>query len=98
MQSIRQAIALSALSLALTACATRSSPAPDVHPVRIAPALCAKPSPEPKIPDDAGIPVAVTEAEKAALTAFLGWTQTVLDWSRAGWSRAERTAASEACR
>jgi hypothetical protein len=84
-------------ALALTACATHPAKTLEVHAIRLNPALCAKVQPEPRLPDAAGLPAAVTPAEKEALRAFLTWTADILDWSRSGWARAEKVVASEAC-
>lgn len=70
----------------LTACATPSSqPPPPVEqpaPEAVDPRLCADVAPEPRLPDGAGLPQPVGEAEAAATELFLGWTQAVLDWGR----------------
>lgn len=44
------------------------------------------------LPDDAGIPVAVTDAEKAALTAFLAWAHQLWDHDAALVTRVDKTA------
>jgi len=84
------------LSLALASCATR--PAPDsVAPLRLDPAACVTPAAAPKLPDGAGVPVAVTPEERVALSLFLNWTAQVVDWGKALADRQAKTAASTAC-
>ena len=83
--------------MALSSCATRSSPLPDVHPLRLAPDLCAAPAAEPPIPDAAGLPQPVTDTEKAAVTAFLNWVADLGDWGRQLQARAAKTTASAGC-
>lgn len=83
--------------MALASCATRSSPPPDVHPLRLAPELCAAPAPEPPIPDAAGLPQPVTDAEKTAVTALLNWVSDLGDWGRQLQARAAKTAGSAGC-
>lgn len=48
---------------------------------------------EPKLPDDAGLVQAVTDAEKAAQSAFLTWAAEYTDWGRALKVRAQRAKA-----
>lgn len=93
MSQIRRAAALLGLSLALTSCAGLSSHLPDLHPQRPPPEVCAAAAAEPRLPDNAGLPVAVTDAEKAASAAFLSWVGQLGDWGRALKARAEKTAA-----
>lgn len=87
--------------MALTSCGTPSKPGldqPQVAPKHLPAALCAKPEPKPQMPADAGIPVAVTDQEKAVTDAFLNWVHGLGSWGDALADRADRTAASEACR
>ena len=65
------------------------------NPPLLPPSVCVEVRPEPVLPDDAGLVAPVTEAEKDATRALLGWQALVLDWGREGWSRA-RTA-RESC-
>lgn len=47
------------------------------------------------LPDDAGIVQPITDAERDASRAFLGWVDEVLDWGRVNADRAET--ARKAC-
>ena len=77
-------IALCALSLALTACATPSSLQP--APIAPDPRLCAPLKPEP--PVQGGIVQPATDEERAATEAFLNGEAAARDWGRQGWARA----------
>lgn len=79
------------LSLLLTNCATPSSP--DIHAARPPPEVCAAVQLEPRLPDDAGIPVAVTDPERVATASFLAWVAQLGDWGRAMKGRADKTVA-----
>ena len=87
--SIRKA-ALCAISLALTSCATPSSPD------RLSPSLCTTVQRAPALPDGAGIVQPVTEEERSATRAFLNWVAEVVASDNRNADRAER-AAKEGC-
>lgn len=95
--SVRPAATILA-ALTLAACTHTQSPTPSVHPVRLAPSLCSVPPQEPKLPDSAGLPAPVTDAERDAMQAMLGWVALEVDWARSLLARTERVVASEACR
>jgi hypothetical protein len=80
-----------ALCLGLMSCATPSKvpPAEQPAPQALDPRLCASVPAEPRLPDDAGLPQPVGDAEQAAATAFLLWVQEALDWGRGLAARAE---------
>lgn len=75
----------------LASCATRSSLGPDVAPPKPPAEVCAPVAAEPLLPDTAGLPQPVTQAEKDAMTAFLGWGAQWGDWGRALAARAQKT-------
>jgi hypothetical protein len=84
-------VVLCAASCLVASCATPSKapPAEQPKPQAVDPRVCAPVAAEPRLPDEAGLPLPVGDAEQAAATAFLLWVQEALDWGRGGWARAE---------
>ena len=78
---IRKAVLCASLFL-LASCAKPSSPT--LPP----PSLCTEVRAAPVLPEGAGLVAPVTDGEKDATRAMLGWVSEVLDWGREGWSRA----------
>ena len=77
--------ALCASLFLLASCAKPSNPT--LPP----PSLCTEVRSAPALPEDAGLVAPVTDAEKDATRALLGWVSEVLDWGRENEARA-RTA------
>lgn len=90
-------IALAAICLALTNCATPSVPSGPAElpaPVALDPRLCAFVPREPALPDAAGLVMPASEPERAAMLAFILWSQSVLAWARALEARADLAVAA----
>ncbi len=89
-------ITVTALSLTLASCA--HTPQSPIHPPRPDPSICAAVPDEPKLPNDAGLVQPVTDEEKAAFSAFMGWSFVHADWGRQMAERVRKTVASPVCK
>lgn len=89
-----------AVALSLAACghdAPRPTSIP-VAPLHLSPELCTDPQPRPPLPDTAGLQRPQTAALRDATEAFLTWAALIIDHDKALTERAQKTAASEACK
>lgn len=87
LSTLMRKVAPLAASFLLMSCAKPSSLTP------LPPSVCAEAEPEPLI--EGGLVQAVTPEEIEAQSAFLQSVSAILDWGRAGWTRAET--AKKAC-
>lgn len=95
----RFALALIA-ALLLAGCATDGAPPPDLQiaPRHLSADLCTHPTPRPLMPATAAIQKPQTPELIAATKDFLDWLHLLIDHDKDLTARAEKTAASDACK